>query len=343
MRNPNGFGTIIKLSGKRRRPYAIRITSGWTDNGRQKYKYISYHEKKTDAIVALAEFNKNPYDLNATKITFQELYEKWSSVEYRTLSDSTVNNYRSTYKHCSAIYDKVFRELKKTHLQAVIDEIDAPSMAETTKFLFGKMYTFAIENDIVEKDYSKFVKLPKKPAAKKKIPFSTDEIKYIWENINHIKYADFTLILLYTGMRIGELLDITKDDVFLEERYMIGGKKTEAGIDRIIPLHKDIVPLIKKRMDESPSQWLFLNKRGRKLQYSPFMKYHWPNLMADLNIEHTPHDTRHTFVSEMNRLGVNTIIVKRIVGHSNADITEHYTHKTIDELIEAIDKLDYDL
>ena len=216
-------------------------------------------------------------------------------------------------------------------------------MAETTKFLFGKLYTFAIENDIVEKDYSKFVKLPKKPPAKKKIPFTNEEIAYLWENINFIKYADFTLILLYTGMRIGELLDITKDDVFLDERYMIGGKKTDAGIDRIIPLHKDIIPLIEKRMTESPSQWLFLNKRGAPLQYSPFMKYHWPNLMAKFKVDHTPHDTRHTFVSEMNRRGVNVITVKRIVGHSNADVTEHYTHKYISELIEAVDELDYSL
>lgn len=321
----------------------MRITAGWTDDGKQKFKYISYHAKKTDAVIALAEFNKNPYDIDAAKITFAEIYEKWSSVGYRTLSDSAVNNYRSTYKHCSPIYDKVFRDLKKTHLQAVIDKIEAPSMAETTKFLFGKLYTFAIENDIVEKDYSKFVKLPKKPPAKKKIPFTNEEIAYLWENINFIKYADFTLILLYTGMRIGELLDITKDDVFLDERYMIGGKKTDAGIDRIIPLHKDIIPLIEKRMAESPSQWLFLNKRGAPLQYSPFMKYHWPNLMAKFKVDHTPHDTRHTFVSEMNRRGVNVITVKRIVGHSNADITEHYTHKHISELIEAVDRLEYKL
>ena len=79
------------------------------------------------------------------------------------------------------------------------------------------------------------------------------------------------------------------------------------------------------------------------MQYSPFMKYHWPNIVSNFKVEHTPHDTRHTFVSEMNRLGVNTIIVKRIVGHSNADITEHYTHKNIDELIEAVDRLEYKL
>lgn len=339
MRNPNGFGTVVNLGKKRRRPYGVRITSGWTDDGKQKFKYISYHEKKTEAILALAEFNKNPYDLDSARITFKEIYEKWSEVEYRTLSDSSVKGYKSVFKHCSGIHDKVFKELKKTHLQGVIDEIEAPSSAELCKFLFMKLYKFGLENDIVEKDYSKFVKLPKKPAVKKKVPFTQEEIDLLWKNINYIKYADFTLILLYTGMRIGELLDIKKEDIHLEDRYMIGGKKTEAGINRIIPLHKRIVPLIEKRMNESPNEWLFINKRGAKLQYSPFMKYHWSNLMQDLHAEHTPHDTRHTFISEMNRLNINTITVKRIVGHSNADVTEGYTHKYISELLEAVDKL----
>lgn len=340
MRNSNGFGSVIKLGGKRRRPYAVRITAGWTDDGKQKFKYISYHEKKTDAVIALAEFNKNPYDIDASRITFAEIYEKWSDVEYRTLSDSSVKGYKSVYKHCSSIHNKTFKDLKKTHLQGVIDEIDAPSAAELCKFLFMKMYKFALENDIVGKDYSQFVKLPKKPTAKKKVPFTQDEINLLWENVDKIKYADFTLILLYTGMRIGELLDIKKENIHLDERYMIGGSKTDAGKNRIIPIHKRILPLIKNRMEQSDNEWLFINKRGGKLQYSPFMKYHWPNLMEDMNAEHTPHDTRHTFISNMDRLGVNVILTKRIVGHANENITQHYTHKMIEELIDAVDKLD---
>ena len=39
MRNPNGYGSVVKLSGKRRKPFAVRITIGWDNNGKQKYKY----------------------------------------------------------------------------------------------------------------------------------------------------------------------------------------------------------------------------------------------------------------------------------------------------------------
>ena len=117
MRNANGYGSIIKLKGKRRKPYAIRITVGWTEDGKQRFKYLSYHEKRTQAKLALAEFNLNPYDIDASRITFAEVYERWSETEFKTLSSGTINSYRSAYKHCKPLYNKVFKELRKDHLQ----------------------------------------------------------------------------------------------------------------------------------------------------------------------------------------------------------------------------------
>lgn len=340
MRNPNGFGSVVKLSGKRRRPYAVRVTAGWADDGKQILKYVSYHTKKADAVKALLEFNTNPYDIDAARITFAEVYERWTKTEFETLSDSMVNAYRSAYKHCKPLYGKVFKELRKTHLQAVVDAIEAPSMQDVTKFLFLKSYKYAMENDIVNKNYAQFVKIAKKEESKAKTPFTREEIDILWANVDKVKYADLVLILLYTGMRIGELLNMEKANIFLEERYMIGGSKTKAGKNRIIPLHKRIVPLIENRMDESDSQWLFINRIGAKLKYNSFTQYHWEPLMKLVGAEHTPHDTRHTFISEMSRLDVNQLTIRKIVGHSDKSVTEHYTHKTIEELVSAVDKLD---
>lgn len=341
MRNANGSGSIIKLSGKRRRPWAVKITAGWTDDGKQIQKYLSYHAKRAEAQQALVEFNKNPHDLDAARITFAEVYDKWSVDDYKQLSPKTVIGYKAAYKHCKVLHNKVFKEIRTAHLQSVIDAIDAPSMKDVTKFLFQKSYRFAMENDIVQKDYSKYLKMPKREKPKEKVPFTRDEIDFLWDNLEGIKYADLTLILLYTGMRVGELIDMDKKDIHLEERYMIGGNKTDAGKERVIPIHPRIKPLIEKRMNESKHEWLFTNKRGSRLQYSPFMKYHWKNIVECLGgVEKSPHDTRHTFISELDRLKVNKITIKRIVGHSNDDVTEHYTHKTLEELIAAVDLLE---
>lgn len=340
MRRANSTGSIIKLGGKRRKPYAVRVTAGWTDDGKQILKYLSYHEKKTDARKALDAYNVNPYDIDAAKITFEEIYERWSKTEFETLSNSMINSYRSAYKHCKPLYGKVFKELRKSHLQAVVDSIKAPSMQDVTKFLFLKSYKYALENDIVNKNYAQFVKVAKKEESKKKVPFTREEIDILWENVDKVKYVDLVLILLYTGMRIGELLNMEKSNIFLEERYMMGGSKTKAGKNRIIPLHKRIVPLIEKRMNESDSQWLYINRIGAKLKYNSFTQYHWEPIIKLVGNEHTPHDTRHAFISEMSRLDVNQITIRKIVGHSDKSVTEHYTHKSIEELLEAVDKLE---
>lgn len=340
MRNSNGFGSVIKLSGKRRRPYAVRVTAGWSDEGKQIFKYISYHAKKGEAVKALLEYNTNPHDVDAARITFAEVYERWTKTDFETLSKGTVNSYRSAYKHCKPLYGKVFKELRKSHLQGVIDAIDAPSMQDVTKLLFLKSYKYAMENDIVNKNYAQFVKIAKKEESKEKNPFTREEIDILWDNLYEVKYADLVLILLYTGMRIGELLNMEKSNIHLEERYMIGGSKTKAGKNRIIPLHKRIVPLIEKRMKKSDSKWLFINRIGAKLKYNSFTQYHWEPILKLVGNDHTPHDTRHAFISEMSRLDTKPLVLKRIVGHSNASITDHYTHLELEELLEAVDKLE---
>lgn len=340
MRNANGFGSVIKLGGKRRRPYAVRVTAGWTEDGKQIFKYISYHEKKTDARKALDAYNVNPYDLDATKITFADVYEKWSVPAYKTLSDSSVKTYKSAYKHTVGLHSAVFRDLRATHLQSVVDAVESASMARMTKFLFQKLYTYALENDIVEKDYSQYIKLEKKKETKEKSPFSPAEIQAMWSKVGVVDYADLIVMLLYTGMRIGELLDMKIENIHLAERYMVGGNKTENGKDRTIPLHQKIIPLIQSRIDKSRNGYLFENTLGKKLTYALFMSKYWGALTAHLEPGHTPHDTRHTFVSRMDSLGVNRVTIQKIVGHSAKDVTDIYTHKNLDELLAAVDLLD---
>lgn len=341
MRRGNGDGNIVKLKGKRRKPWAVRVTVGWSDEGKQIVKYLGYYSKKTEAKNALDAYNVNPYDIDGAKITFEEIYERWSKTEFETLSDSMVNSYRSAYKHCKPLYGKVFKELRKSHLQAVVDSIKAPSMQDVVKFLFLKSYKYAMENDIVNKNYAQFVKIAKKEETKEKVPFTREEINKLWDNMDKLKYGDLVLILCYTGMRINELLKMDKADIHLEERYMIGGSKTKAGKKRIIPIHKRIVPLIEKRMNESDHPWLFINRVGSNLKYNSFMEYHWDAILEVVgNKELTPHSCRHGFISEMARVGVDPLVLKRIVGHSNGSMTDHYTHHNIDDLLEAIDKLE---
>ena len=76
MRNPNGFGCVFKLNGKRRKPYVARITTGWTDEGKQIYKNLGTYSNYKEAMQVLNDYNANPYDIDSKTITFADIYKK---------------------------------------------------------------------------------------------------------------------------------------------------------------------------------------------------------------------------------------------------------------------------
>lgn len=62
-RLPKGYGSVYKLSGSRRRPFTARIQTGHnTESGRPEYKYLGYYKTSQEALQALIEYNKSPYD-----------------------------------------------------------------------------------------------------------------------------------------------------------------------------------------------------------------------------------------------------------------------------------------
>lgn len=119
MKLPNGYGAVIKLSGKRRKPYAARITTGWTEDGKQVRKYIGTFKTRKEALKALADYNEKPYDLEKRDITFSELYERWC--KYKFKDEPVKGIYAAAYKNLAPLHDMKFVDIRKRHIQAVID------------------------------------------------------------------------------------------------------------------------------------------------------------------------------------------------------------------------------
>ena len=111
MKLPNGFGSVYKLSGRRRRPWVAAKTFGWEfdEKGqkvKQKQQAIGYYATRQEAMTALVQYNENPYDLNFNKTTFSEVYEKWSEEYFPTLSNaSSIRTISAAYKYCTPLYD----------------------------------------------------------------------------------------------------------------------------------------------------------------------------------------------------------------------------------------------
>lgn len=335
MRNPNGYGSVVKLSGNRRNPYAARKTKGWDDRGYPIYDTIGYYPTREAGMIALAEYNRNPYDINAAKVTLAELFEKWSEKKLPKLSSSLQSSLKNAYGHTKVIQGMRYKEIRSFHMQDCIDNCGCGySTQGAIKNLFGHLDRFAMELDVIQKMYSTLTTAAPVPETSK-VPFTDDEIEKLW-TIQNQEWVDTVLILLYSGWRITELLTLKSENVDLEHGTMKGGIKTRNGKDRIVPIHSKIQPFVEQWMNHG-TEYLITDKDGKKMtdtQYRPYFKV----IMEQLGFSHCPHECRHTLRSRLDSAGANKKCIDMILGHKSKDVGERvYTHKTVAELKAAIE------
>lgn len=325
----NGEGSIVKLGGKRKRPFAVRVTVGWTNEGKQKFKYLSYHEKITDAKNALREYLVNPY--NPEKQTLKTVFEAW--IEKADLKEGTVYNHNNSFKKLKHLHNKDIDKITLKDLELALAEYK-PSVQKTIRKTLRNCFKHAMKHEYITKDVTKYLEVEKHTNIKSINLFTVEEINELWSKVGTEYFDDMPLFLLYTGLRISELLNVKIEDVDLSKKIInIPDSKTKNGI-RIIPIHHKILPLIEKRYNLN-NKYLFLNPiTNRQQTYPNFIKNYW-------TLDHTRHEARHTFVSYLTKCVDDRITVKMLVGHSKSDITDHYTHRSIEELSEAINKLEY--
>jgi site-specific recombinase XerD len=340
MRLPNGYGSVYKLSGNRRKPYIARRTIGWDDNGKQLYANIGYYRTKAEALQALAAFNDNPYDLQLSRVTFAEIYDRWWNDTFDENSNrSTTKNYKAAYKHCEPLYDMKMSDVRPLHMQEVIDSCGAGYQTQKRiQILFNQLYRWCINHDAIQKNYAEQVTVTAKEAPKPRAAFSSEEIAKLWSSLNQHEYISIILMLIYSGVRISELLDLKKEDVNLEGQWFsVRHSKTEAGV-RAVPIADKVLPFWQSFMDKSKSPYAVCTEDGKKLNYDNFIKIYWNPLMNELNMKHTPHETRHTFISLMVAANANQTILKKIVGHKSImNLTEKvYTHVEIQTLLREV-------
>jgi site-specific recombinase, phage integrase family len=341
MKNPNGYGSVSKLSGKRRRPFIVRITTGFDINGRQIMKVLGYYHTQAEAIKALANYNDNPYDINLNDITLKEILDRFMENKKGEVEKSSLKSYRVWYNYLRPLYSKRMKDIRTFELQNFINSLSHLSTGslKLVKSFIRMLFKDAMEMDIISKDYSEYIKLPKyKKVIERKI-FTEEEIVLLWDNIKIMEYADTILILIYTGMRINELLKLEKKNVNLENNTIIGGSKTDAGKNRIIPIHPKILPLIIKRMGNK-TEYLIPNRTGRNYyEYNNFRQNEFVKIMEQLGMEHTIHDTRHTFATMISDVSDNENAITGIIGHTNINMTKKYTHTNIEKMRKEMEKI----
>ena len=371
MKLPNGFGQISKITNKRlRNPYRVMVTTAREMDGKPlvtTLKPQGYFPTYNEAYKALLKYNENPYDIT-NNITVMELFERWFD-HYKSdskKSKSSINSIISVWKYCSALYDFPVRELRIRHLRKLINEAEltigkvtkpaTPYTKTRIKSMFNMMLDYAVEYELIEKNYARNMQLDNqifqqiKEEYRDHIAFTDKEMAVLWNNLGKVDYVNVLLFQCYSGWRPRELGLIRVENVDLKKGIIKGGIKTEAGTNRIVPIH----PKVKSIVEELYNQALALNseflincpdgyvsRSGLKMTYNRY-KGRFNKIISSLHLNpaHRPHDGRKHFVTMAKRYYVDEYAIKYIVGHVISDITEKvYTQREISWLKKEIKKI----
>ena len=339
---------------------------------------------KEDKYTRIVTFPQNPYPLIAVKnpkntivekikkdnYTFKQLFEEFKEMKLPTEEEIKLEKEKhikpkgkfayhysrgmiTAFHNCELLYDRVYKELKTSDFQTFLNNCGKGyNPLKQMVNLFKNLDDYALQEDIIEKGYAQHIKINNtKITKKKKTPFTYEQIEYLW-NINPENYKeefirDVLLIALYTGCRAEELLFIYTKNIFLDKNYFIGGLKTQAGINREIPIHPRIKSIIKKYYN-SENEFLFHMPStiagNRKANYDYYLYHYKVNFIEKHPFleHHTAHECRHTLRTELEKLNVKEVIINSIIGHSNDDTgLDVYTHISIEEKLEAIKMVTY--
>lgn len=368
-RLPNGFGQISEIKNRNlRNPFRAMVTVGKTPDGKPISKPLkpeSYFPTYNDAYAALVEYNKNPYDLEPS-ITVKELYDKWSEEYFKTLkAEGSIRGVESAWAYCSAVYGMRVMDVRARHIKGCMEEGKATvrgkeqhpsaSMKNKIKSLFNLMLDYALEYELVDRNYSRTFNLTEETikeiqtVKQEHIPFTEEEMGWLWNHVDDKRFVDVMLIQCYSGWRPQELGLLELENVDLENWTFQGGMKTDAGMDRVVPIHSKIRPLVERKYKEAlsiGSKYLFNCTDGRSgkptmMTYQRYQKgFGMVRDELKLNPEHRPHDGRKHFVTAAKKAGVDEYAIKYMVGHKISDITEKvYTQREFEWLKTEIEKI----
>lgn len=367
-RRPNGTGSVYQRIDMKSKPWAAASSV----TGKQ--VYLGLFPTRTDAIRALSEYEANP--VTAVNCTLEKLHADWiKSKGYAKLGESVKCNYKTSWDKLKPLHKRKVRELRTSDLQAIIDYYEAPHQKAGTdgklmyidekgkhtykksekpymidglkfsalnkiKCLLGKLYTFALKNDIVLKNYAAFLELPP-PNETEKTTFNDFQLEIVRRNIENVPYADYILAMCYLNFRVSEFLELTAESYHVSDTgipVFIGGKKTEAGTDRLVPIHPKVLPIVKKCLAKN-GETIFCDENGKAMNKDRFREMYFYPALDKLGLPRTltPHSCRRTFSTRMSAAGARQEDIIALMGHTSFETDiEHYINQEAGTLYAAV-------
>ncbi len=301
---------IQKIKGATKRPYVV-------------YSVVGYYATYDEAVDALNQSRQS--------LTLKQVYEMWLPSHSKSVSSNTINNYGSAFAHLVSIHNVRIQDITYLQLQAIIDHMLSIGLSYSSckkvRTLISQLFDYAIINGWCTTNYAKFLNLGHNKPVRPHKPFTTQAINRLWRLGSPLN--NIPLILLYTGMRASELINLKARDINRKQRTIrITSAKTKSGI-RTIPIHERIWPIIERRLNT-----IYVVQECRT--YSSLSR-EFDKAMKAINAKHTTHDCRHTFATRLDNEGANYNAKRLLLGHASGNVTDGvYTHKSLGQLRKAI-------
>lgn len=343
MKRGNGTGSVYKRGDNKAYPWTAVVPARMQVDGTLKREVIGHYSTAQEAKDALDEYRRNP--TTKLNITFCELYDEWQPVWVKNKSAQLAQSYAAAYAYMRPLYKRTFRDIRTNDMQHIIDDLEEKgksySTASNVKTVFLLLYRYALQNDIVQRNYAEFLKISPKQKKTRDV-FSDAELYTIEENADIVPYADCILFLCYTGLRITEFLTLSRFQIKVQNGVTMiqGGIKTEAGKNRSVPVHEKILPILSRWMSKN-GETVFCMEDGRKMSAAFFReKCYYPALEKLGIARKTPHTTRRTFATRLSAAGVSPEDLMALMGHTNFSVDmEHYIMQSASTLQKAVNRL----
>lgn len=356
LKRENGSGSIYRRSDRKTRPW-IAMTP-------KTQQVIGHYATAQQAKDALDEYRRNPTD--RLNITVQELHDEWEPLGYKDKSKQLKDCYNAAWGKLKPIYSLKFRELRTAQMQQIIEvwQKERPLLDETgkpvskdgvpqvikpqsysslskIKILLGLLYQYAMQNDIVNKNYAEFLVLPKKEIGVKDC-FNELELKKIENAVGKVSFADCIYFMCYTGLRITEFLTLNKFSVHEKNGVcaLYGGIKTDAGKNKVVPVHHKIKPILDEWLAKG-GQTVFCRPDGTPYSSRNFREYCYLPALENIGVRKlNPHATRRTFATMMSGANVREEDFIAMMGHADYSVDiENYIFQSAEKLQKSIEKI----
>ena len=353
-RRPNGEGTISQRKDGR---WVCTLMIGYTAAGKRKFKSFygktqAEAKKKRNEFLRLMEAGM----LVEKEYVFDEWADMWFDNHKDNISPTTQESYSYTLKILKDYFGRrKLKDIKAYDIEQLLKKLRRDGRSDSCltqcRGMLYQIFNKAEANDLVLKNPVRFADKMRKGPKKRKESFTADEVKVLMEQLPQNKIGWSIRLMLATGMRTQELLALEprhiKEDgsrIVIEQAL----KRVKGSVDIGPPKSQDSfrtipVPVSVRHCARflAATDTMFIWEG--KYKDKPCNPTHFADLYkkALTEIEGmrylSPHCCRHTYVSQMQALGVDLATIQSIVGHADIDMTKHYLHVQEPKRQEAVE------